>query len=798
MALLTQCIPDLRRICGELEGLVQKVVAHRRKIQFAISQLRKFVETFAGNVTPTAMSHAQIESMREVIMITQEYRRIIGENIIQTWAHSALENHSNSVATDLCDFTTRLQQHAANLDKNGAEAFDPASDQWLALHLLDLRAIATSFKDFTKKKGSTSSETMKLIEEKIKSIDVFVKQYEGETIAPGARIFSPIPVNYQTWRLTSSDFKEIDEIGKGASATVYYGRMTATNEEVAIKRLKFKKLTGQKLSTFQRELAILATAEHPAILKFMGATDTHPFSIVTEWMPNKSLYHELRKGHKMTPTLKTIACFDIARGMQFLHSREIIHRDLKSLNVLLDKDLHTRICDFGFSRVQGKEEVMTKNVGTPHWMAPELLMATGGYDNKVDVYAYGILVWEILTGNLPYDGLSQPQIIAEVLVNDARPPIPPGVPEPLERLIRDSWAKDPDARPSFAEITKRFKSGTIFFDKADRDAVMQYIAEVDPSSEDKQNKAIDNLVKQWLDDFTNIEKGEALLNQIAEGGVPGNQAVVEKCWNAIQKVDKEAHTAFFCRACCTFLTSIISAQAAHALRSLPIGSVPRDVVMQVIEMVPTGSTDVDNDLVVIACKNDCHAQAAIHALQPLQVKLALEVCAQKGAPADYIDIVADRCSKYLSNDDPMLVVAAMRCLITLKKAPKIGIGTVRMNMLSRNDTLRVASHVAAAEMAMSGVSLPIDLVDAVASRWSDPIAATVVVCACKSYDVARYIINRLQYDHLPSEKIILQILKMASTHEKLISDVQTLVKKLSAADTNLADVLNRASAALFV
>jgi serine/threonine protein kinase len=157
--------------------------------------------------------------------------------------------------------------------------------------------------------------------------------------------------------------------------------------------------------------------------------------------------------------------------MQFLHSRSIIHRDLKSLNVLFDADGRMHICDFGCSRKAGDEDaLMTQNVGTPHWMAPELMNSNSGHNSKMDVYAYGLVPWKIVSLQVSFAGLEPTQIHIQVSVNDIRPVIPEHVNAPLRDLIQQCLDRNPDVRPTFDEIVGRFAVDMITVDGADTKA----------------------------------------------------------------------------------------------------------------------------------------------------------------------------------------------------------------------------------------------------------------------------------------------------------------------------------------
>jgi serine/threonine protein kinase len=150
--------------------------------------------------------------------------------------------------------------------------------------------------------------------------------------------------------------------------------------------------------------------------------------------------------------VKRVAC-GAARGMAYLHSGTppVLHRDLKSANLLLDDSYTAKVCDFGLSRVKAQERSMTGNCGTVQWMAPEVL-ANMSYNEKADVYSYGIIVWELLSRECPYEGMTAIQCALAVLNRDKRPEIPKWCPPSLHALIKACLKKEPDQRPTFEQI----------------------------------------------------------------------------------------------------------------------------------------------------------------------------------------------------------------------------------------------------------------------------------------------------------------------------------------------------------
>ena len=159
------------------------------------------------------------------------------------------------------------------------------------------------------------------------------------------------------------------------------------------------------------------------------------------------------------PDALRIAC-DVAEGMAFLHARGLIHRDLKPANVLLDKDGRAVIADFGVARLRDEGGgMMTMEVGTYRWMAPE---AFGGgswpVSQKSDVYSFSIVLWEMISGKLPFADKSNLQAAVAVSLHGLRPTIPEDCPKSLCSLIERCWDKDPNVRPEFEEVLSELRA----------------------------------------------------------------------------------------------------------------------------------------------------------------------------------------------------------------------------------------------------------------------------------------------------------------------------------------------------
>lgn len=141
--------------------------------------------------------------------------------------------------------------------------------------------------------------------------------------------------------------------------------------------------------------------------------------------------------------------------MNFLHTCGIIHRDLKSLNLLVSKNYDVKICDFGLSRVVDTRNAMTSNIGTVAWIAPELF-AKKIYTEKADVYSYGIILWELWTRLMPFHDVETFSV--PVLVSRGeRPDVPKDMPLEWRKLMKAAWNQKPTSRPSFKKILSRLR-----------------------------------------------------------------------------------------------------------------------------------------------------------------------------------------------------------------------------------------------------------------------------------------------------------------------------------------------------
>ncbi|KAL3634417.1 hypothetical protein CASFOL_021471 [Castilleja foliolosa] len=271
--------------------------------------------------------------------------------------------------------------------------------------------------------------------------------------------------------IKNADLEEQQELGSGTFGTVYHGKWRGT--DVAIKRIKKSCFAGgsseqERLTKdFWREAKIISRLHHPNIVAFYGVVPDGPggtLATVSEYMANGSLRRVLLRKHRaLDRRKKLIIALDASFGMEYLHMKNIVHFDLKCDNLLVNLgDLQRPVCkvtDFGLSRIKQNTLVSGGVRGTLPWMAPELLHGNSNrVSEKVDVFSFGIAMWEILTGEEPYIDMHCGAIIGGIVNNTLRPLIPERCDPEWRKLMEECWSHNPAERPSFTEITKRLQA----------------------------------------------------------------------------------------------------------------------------------------------------------------------------------------------------------------------------------------------------------------------------------------------------------------------------------------------------
>ena len=255
------------------------------------------------------------------------------------------------------------------------------------------------------------------------------------------------------------EFNEEDKLGSGAYGTVYKGIYKFN--EVAIKQLNSQNLSEVALNELKLEAGILGSMRSDYIVQLRGiCLETPHYCLVMELMPKGSLYNVLQNSPGELPlSVRYRISLDVCYGLYHLHEKNILHRDLKSLNVLLDDRLRAKITDFGLSKV--KSEVASSSStqgmkGTLGWMAPELFEEKPQAGAAADIYAFGMVLWEMMVNpyRIPFQGLAPASLISAKLTRgNKQETIPESCPPMIAQLMRACW-QEQSMRPSAKILAK--------------------------------------------------------------------------------------------------------------------------------------------------------------------------------------------------------------------------------------------------------------------------------------------------------------------------------------------------------
>lgn len=254
----------------------------------------------------------------------------------------------------------------------------------------------------------------------------------------------------------------LDTIGKGAYGTVYKAIWRERARHVAVKRISRTRLSSDEKKAIQAEILLFKNLHHPHIVNYIETVDQPDspcLDIVMEYVEGGSLFHMVDPIRRSLETGKlvleetVVAHFvrEVVLGLQYLHQQGIVHRDIKGANILVTKDHHCKLADFGVSSTKPAEDPDTFDVaGSPYWMAPEIINLTGS-STASDIWSLGCTVIELLTGLPPYHQYADLTALFKI-VNDDCPPLPPNLSTDCEDFLRKCFHKDAHSRPTADEL----------------------------------------------------------------------------------------------------------------------------------------------------------------------------------------------------------------------------------------------------------------------------------------------------------------------------------------------------------
>nr|WIL04199.1 serine/threonine-protein kinase/receptor [Cedratvirus lena] len=285
----------------------------------------------------------------------------------------------------------------------------------------------------------------------------FCSDEEERTLSPNKEDAFLAGANLCRWIIDYDEISLGKQIGQGSYGVVYEGRWKGVH--VAVKRFVKQKMDERDLLEFRAEVALLSQLQHNNIITFVGSCVKRPnMCIVVEFMNSGSLKDIINRGvDKVQFRTKIELLRQVVQGIEHLHENNIIHRDIKPSNILIDSEstkplegkFTAKVADFGFARIKEDGATMTR-CGTPCWTAPEIIRGEK-YNEKVDIYSFAIVMWQLLTGKEPYKGCNFMKVSLDILEGQ-RPPIPPECPKSCRKLMKRCWSPSVEKRPSASQV----------------------------------------------------------------------------------------------------------------------------------------------------------------------------------------------------------------------------------------------------------------------------------------------------------------------------------------------------------
>ena len=263
----------------------------------------------------------------------------------------------------------------------------------------------------------------------------------------------------RSWVVARQDVSLGASLGKGAFGVVYACKVKGVVSDSAVaKRVDLRLLKPEDASLLQNEVQIWSQLEHPACVAFLGVCiEQQEYLLLCEYCEEGALsaYHS-KALKQRTPYLGLLALADrmrqIGSGLAHLHSKKLLHRDLKSSNILISSGFQLKVGDFGLACALPKPgHRLTPETGSYRWMAPEVIRHER-YDQSADVYSFSILAWEMLNYRMPYVDKTPVEAAFAVADDGLRPQLPPHCPDSIAKLLTACWHRTPRVRPSFKQI----------------------------------------------------------------------------------------------------------------------------------------------------------------------------------------------------------------------------------------------------------------------------------------------------------------------------------------------------------
>lgn len=357
-----------------------------------------------------------------------------------------------------------------------------------------------------------------------KKVEQIIKQMKSKAIAENTNFetcyitddeFNQLMNKFDIWNVDEKDLIIQKRLGYDGSYLVFDGYQKSTKRTIICKKITSKKIPRYLFTKFRLESELLSKLDHFSVVSFVGVSWQSSKYIVTEESNNGSLFNFLHsKNNICDPTKLTIIALGVAYGMEYIHKQGFMHGNLNSKNVLLDQDFYPKITNFSLISDNNKITFINQTSEIQN-TAPEALTLQQ-YSDKTDVYNYGILLWEMLTKEIPNSGTNPIDSALRVINHEYKLLIPKNCPMKLATLINLCWERSPEVRPDFGSIVKFLETG-VSFPGTSNETIKAYIEYVKNfASTNKKvvgNFTIDDIIQKIDDDISNIVLVDPLLKK---------------------------------------------------------------------------------------------------------------------------------------------------------------------------------------------------------------------------------------------------------------------------------------------
>lgn len=472
-------IDTVIQAANSLFPLAQASFVYRASIAYILQHIKSFL-TAIESLKNKELTPLEKQALQRFDGLVSHFANVL-PHLGQKWINAALTWSSIHMHNYIDSFRIKLNEICEQLGINPQQVikYDQAQDS--VNKYADLQHLKNALRGVREKSISitNSVDVQQLIETRLRSIQRHLPRKSNRMqAAPSSDAIPIIELQrrmdkelsvFNSIDIPCEDLRLDDPLGCGGFGTVFKGTRLSTAELLAVKEVRSDKLTMSTWASLYSEVATMAPLRHRYVLELVGAHIKEPYRIITRFCPGKSLFDRLHRtvDSQLSPQKLTAIAYQVAEGMRFLHANGIVHRDLKTMNILLDDIESAKIADFGLAGMMKDNNQLVGGVGTPHYTAPEVLERKR-YGPKVDTYSYGVILWEMASRQIPFRDKTHQDIYEHVVTRGWRLPLNPSIPDGMKKLITRCWSSNPNDRPEFAEIVEMFDEGKLFFNGCEK------------------------------------------------------------------------------------------------------------------------------------------------------------------------------------------------------------------------------------------------------------------------------------------------------------------------------------------